>query len=288
MNMPVDQLVDGFVRFRVDLSYDGTDFAGWARQPGMRTVHGEVVRVLTQLFGDSDTDFDLRVAGRTDAGVHAEHQVIHVDLNERQIKRIGRNKDVAGRLNKLLDPDVRVRSFEKAPEHFHARYGATYRRYRYRVADATATQNAMHGRFTLWLSYELNVLEMQATALEFYGLHDFASFCKPRDIGTTIRDIKEITVKRNKHDNNVIEIEVMADAFCHNMIRSIVGALIKVGGGRATKAEVVAALGAKNRAHPYKVVEPHGLSMIEIGYPPVKKLAEHVALVQRTRTLDEN
>ena len=107
MNQAVDQLVDGLTRFRIDLSYDGTDFTGWAKQPGLRTVHGEFVAVMNKIFGPSETDFSLRVAGRTDAGVHAEHQVVHVDLSPAQLKRLGRNPDMRLKMNALLDPDMR-------------------------------------------------------------------------------------------------------------------------------------------------------------------------------------
>ena len=288
MRQAVDQLVDGLTRLRIDLAYDGTDFNGWAKQPKLRTVHGEVVKVLTKIFGPSETDFDLRVAGRTDAGVHAEHQVIHIDVTQAQLKRLGRSMDLRMKMNSLLDPDIRVIKVETAPADFHARYAATHRRYRYTIADATSGWNPLRARYNLWLKYPLDLEAMQEASKEFIGLHDFAAFSKPKPKATTIRELRSIKVSRNKALGNVIEIELMADAFAHNMVRSIVGALIKVGAGRATAKDLEKALKSKSRAHPYKVVTPEGLSLIEVGYPPKSEYAKQVATTQHTRSLDDN
>ncbi len=108
MTKPVDLSVDGFSRYRIDFGYDGTDFAGFAKQPGLRTVQSELVKGLEVIFGKDNNDFGLRVAGRTDAGVHAQHQVVHVDLSPAQLKRIGRNPDIAGRVNTALPQDIRL------------------------------------------------------------------------------------------------------------------------------------------------------------------------------------
>jgi tRNA pseudouridine38-40 synthase len=288
MNQAVDQLVDGLTRFRIDLSYDGTEFAGWAKQPKLRTVQGEVISVMNKIFGESETDFGLRVAGRTDAGVHAEHQVVHVDLSPAQLKRLGRNKDIRLKMNSLLDPDVRIVKVAEVPAVFHARYAATHRRYRYTIADSTSGWNPLRARYNLWLKFPLDLEAMQAASKEFLGLHDFAAFSKPKPKATTIRELRLITVSRNKALGNVIEIELVADAFAHNMVRSIVGALIKVGAGRATPKDVAQALKSRSRAHPFKVVTPEGLSLIEVGYPAEKDYASQVQITQHTRSLDDN
>jgi len=288
MNQAVDQLVDGLTRFRIDLSYDGTDFAGWAKQPKLRTVQGEVISVMNKIFGESKTDFGLRVAGRTDAGVHAEHQVVHVDLSQAQLKRLGRNKDIRLKMNSLLDPDVRIISVSEVPAVFHARYAATHRRYRYTISDMTSGWNPLRARYNLWLKFPLDLEAMQAASKEFLGLHDFAAFSKPKPKATTIRELRAITVSRNKALGNVIEIELLADAFAHNMVRSIVGALIKVGAGRATPKDVAKALKSRSRSHPFKVVTPEGLSLIEVGYPQEKDYAKQVLITQHTRSLDDN
>ncbi|NCA07954.1 MAG: tRNA pseudouridine(38-40) synthase TruA [Micrococcales bacterium] len=288
MNQAVDQLVDGLTRFRIDLSYDGTDFAGWAKQPKLRTVQGEVISVMNKIFGGSDNDYGLRVAGRTDAGVHAEHQVVHVDLSQAQLKRLGRNKDIRLKMNSLLDPDVRIIKVTEVPAAFHARYAATHRRYRYTIADSTSGWNPLRARYNLWLKFPLDLEAMQAASKEFLGLHDFAAFSKPKPKATTIRELRLITVSRNKALGNVIEIELLADAFAHNMVRSIVGALIKVGAGRATPKDVARVLKSRSRAHPFKVVTPEGLSLIEVGYPAEKDYANQVLITQHTRSLDDN
>jgi tRNA pseudouridine38-40 synthase len=226
MNESVDREVDGLVRFnstrfRLSFSYDGTDFYGWAKQPELRTVQGELLAALTVIFGESDNDFEIRVAGRTDAGVHALNQQAHIELTEAQLDRLGRNRDdiadpkfLADKLNRVLSDDVRVHSVAPAAPGFDARFSATHRRYRYRIADGLAGQNPLESRYTLVVFQTLDTLAMQAAALEVLGLHDFASFCRPRPGSTTIRELREVTVTRNAGAGNVIEIELLADAFC--------------------------------------------------------------------------
>jgi tRNA pseudouridine38-40 synthase len=289
MNQAVDQLVDGLIRYRLDLAYDGTDFAGWAKQPKLRTVHGELMKALITIFGPTKNDFSLRVAGRTDAGVHAEHQVVHLDLSPAQIKRLGRSNDLKMKLNAILPTDIRVSNAAVAPKHFHARYGATHRKYRYTIADATSGWNPLKARFNLWIKYPLDLEAMQEASKEFLGLHDFAAFSKPMPHGTTIRLLRSISVKRNKALGGVVEIELLADAFAHNMVRSIVGALIKAGAGRTTALEIAKALKSKSRiGHNYKVVTPEGLSLIEVGYPANKDLEAQVTMTQHTRSLEDD
>jgi tRNA pseudouridine38-40 synthase len=289
MNQAVDQLVDGLIRYRLDLAYDGTDFAGWAKQPKLRTVHSEMMAALITIFGPTKNDFGMRVAGRTDAGVHAEHQVVHLDLTPAQVKRLGRSNDFRMKMNALLPDDVRIIKAAVAPKHFHARYGATHRKYRYTIADATSGWNPLRARYNLWIKYPLDLGAMQKASQEFLGLHDFAAFSKPMPHGTTIRLLRSISVKRNKALGGVVEIELLADAFAHNMVRSIVGALIKAGAGRTTASEIAKALKSKSRVgHNYKVVTPEGLSLIEVGYPANRDLESQVRMTQHTRSLEDD
>jgi len=289
MNQAVDQLVDGLIRYRIDLAYDGTDFVGWAKQPKLRTVHSEMMAALITIFGPTKNDFGMRVAGRTDAGVHAEHQVVHLDLTPAQVKRLGRSNDFRMKMNALLPDDVRIIKAAVAPKHFHARYGATHRKYRYTIADATSGWNPLRARYNLWIKYPLDLGAMQKASQEFLGLHDFAAFSKPMPHGTTIRLLRSISVKRNKALGGVVEIELLADAFAHNMVRSIVGALIKAGAGRTTASEIAKALKSKSRVgHNYKVVTPEGLSLIEVGYPANKDLESQVRMTQHTRSLEDD
>ncbi len=288
MNQPVDPMVDGLVRYRLDLGYDGTNFNGWAKQDGLRTVAGHLLEVLTIIYGEDSDDFGMRVAGRTDAGVHATAQVVHIDLTPKQLKRLGRAVGMVGKLNDLLDPDVRVYSAQVAPSGFDARFSATHRRYRYRIADGLAQKNPLKGNHTLWINHDLDLDAMINASHEFLGLQDFLAFCRPRDFGTTIRELRDISVRRNPLEENVIEIELMADAFAHNMVRSIVGGLKAVGEGKATRADIRAALDAKKRAGAYKVQPAHGLTLIEIGYPADSELANQASITKNTRSIDEN
>jgi tRNA pseudouridine38-40 synthase len=287
MNNPVDLSVDGFIRYRIDLAYDGTAYWGFAAQKKFKTVQGELLKALTTVFGKSKVSFNMRVAGRTDAGVHATAQVLHIDLTEKQLKRLGRTVGMMGSLNDLLPTDIRVHAVTEAPPGFDARYSASYRRYRYSIADRPAPKNPLLARSTLWIKHELDVLNMQAAALGLIGLHDFASFCRPKADATTIREIREISVARNPLAGNVIEVEIQADAFCHNMVRAIVGALIAAGEGKVGPDGVVARLAKRSRIGSFKVQPPHGLTLIEVGYPPNDQLAAQAEMVKNMRTLED-
>lgn len=286
MKAPANPPVDGRFRYRIDLAYDGTDFYGFSKQSAHRTVAGELLSGLVKIFGEDDEDFRMRVAGRTDAGVHAGAQVAHLDLTPEQLKRIRRGHGVAERLNKIIDPDVRVTAFEEADPGFHARFSALSRRYRYSIADRSVTPNPMTSRYMLEILWNLEVDPMIEVAKEFMGLRDFRAFCKERDGTTTIRELREISVKRRP--NGVIDIEVEADAFCHNMVRSVVGALMSAGSGRTTAKEVRKALKGQRNEHAYKVQAPQGLTLIKISYPAKSKLGAQAELTQRMRTLDDN
>jgi tRNA pseudouridine38-40 synthase len=212
-----------------------------------------------------------------------------MDLSDAKMKRLGRNdsmEDIAYKLNNLLPIDIRVNRVSIAPAGFDARFSAINRRYRYRLADQSAEKNPLESRFTLETYGRLDVAAMNEAGQVLLGLHDFASFCKPREGSTTIRELQEITVKRVA--NGVVEIEIQADAFCHNMVRSIVGALLAVGQGRATSAKVKELLEKANREGSYKVVSPHGLTLLRIGYPADDQLAAQAEKAQNLRSLDEN
>ena len=288
MTKPVDQKVDGFSRYRIDFGYDGTDFAGFAKQPGQRTVQAELVKGLEVIFGRDNKDFAMRVAGRTDAGVHAQHQVVHVDLSPTQITRIGRNPDVASRVNTALPQDIRLFSFEKAPAGFDARYSTIYRRYRYKIADHASFLDPLLVRYVLKLKVDLDLKLMRQAAKQMVGLHDFGAFCKPRAGATTIRNLRYIRITRKRKEGNIVEIELKGDAFCHNMVRSLTGALVAVARGRASVQDVKDRLISANRTGSFKVLGGRGLSLIEVGYPRDAKLAEQAEKARKLRSLDEN
>lgn len=275
----------GFSRFRVDFAYDGTDFAGWAKQPGLRTVQGELLRVLEQIFGFSENDFGMRVAGRTDAGVHADHQVCHIDLSPLQLKRLGRTPLTAKRLNNLLPADIAVDQVQLAPEGFDARFSAIGRSYRYLITDASCKPNPKRARYALSIRKDLNVELMQQAARLLVGLRDFGAFCKPREGATTIRELRRLDVVRD--DDRAIEVFLEADAFCHNMVRAIVGALIAVGDHRQTLEELEAIQKSAKRGPKVKVVDAKGLTLDSISYPEDSKLAEQAEKARRRRTSEE-
>lgn len=288
MTKPVDLSVDGFSRYRIDFGYDGTDFTGFAKQPGFRTVQGELVKALEVIFGKDANGFGLRVAGRTDAGVHAQHQVAHIDLSGEQLRRIGRNPNVAGRLNTTLPEDIRIFAFEKAPEGFDARYSASFRRYRYRIADNKAFLDPLLVRYVLRLKLDLELGPMKQAAKVLVGLHDFGAFCKPRAGATTIRNLRYIRITRNRQEGGIVEIELKGDAFCHNMVRSLTGALVAVGRGRASVKDIKDRLESASRVGSFKVLGARGLSLIEVGYPKDAGLAKQAEKARRLRSLDEN
>jgi tRNA pseudouridine38-40 synthase len=274
----------GLSRFRIDFGYDGTDFQGFAKQPNLRTVQSELLTVLEQIFGKSKDDFGMRVAGRTDAGVHALSQVCHIDLNQDQLERLGRSEFSAQKLNGLLAPDLVVYEVTLAPEGFDARFSAIGRSYRYLIADADSPKSPLTSRYELWHPRSLDVKLMQKAAKGLLGLKDFGAFCKPRDGATTIRELRKLQVTRT--DDN-IEIYLEADAFCHNMVRALVGALIAVGEGRLEPAELWEIQKAAKRVSKFKVVAPHGLALTGVNYPPKSQLAAQAEKAKNMRDARE-
>jgi tRNA pseudouridine38-40 synthase len=214
--------------------------------------------------------------------------VAHLDLTTAQLKRIGRNPDVAGRVNTALPKDIRVFSFAVAPEGFDARYSATFRKYRYRVADKNCFVDPLDVRYVLEVKPELDLKLMKQAAKVLVGLHDFGGFCKPRAGATTIRRLRSIKIARNQSKGRIIEIELKGDAFCHNMVRSIVGALVAVGRGRASVSDVQKRLKSGSRAGSLKVVAAKGLSLIEVGYPKDSRMGLQAQNTRKRRVLEEN
>lgn len=275
-----DDVEAGFVRVRLDLSYDGTSFSGWAKQAGgRRTVQGEIEDALRTVTRSRETTYELTVAGRTDAGVHARGQVAHVDLpgelwaehREKLLKRL------AGRLPK----DVRVWRVAEAPEGFNARFAALWRRYVYRVGDRPGGVDPLLRSHVLWHDWELDVDVMDAAAKSLVGEHDFAAYAKKREGATTIREILDFGVSRR--GDGVVEIEVRADAFCHNQVRSMVGALLFVGDGHRGAEWPRKVLDARVRDSAVHVVRPHGLTLEEVAYPADDRLAERQRQARRVR-----
>ncbi|MEU4090535.1 tRNA pseudouridine(38-40) synthase TruA [Streptomyces aureus] len=277
-----DEAEPGFVRVRLDLSYDGTEFSGWAKQAGgRRTVQGEIEDALRTVTRTKDTTYELTVAGRTDAGVHARGQVAHVDLpgelwaehREKLLKRL------AGRLPK----DVRVWSLTEAPAGFNARFSAIWRRYAYRVTDEPGGVDPLLRSHVLWHDWPLDVDAMNEAARHLLGEHDFAAYCKKREGATTIRTLQELSLVRG--EDGVITATVRADAFCHNMVRSLIGALLFVGDGHRGPDWPGKVLAARVRDSAVHVVRPHGLTLEEVGYPADELLVARNKEARNKRTL---
>jgi tRNA pseudouridine38-40 synthase len=279
----------GSTRVRLDLAYDGTAFSGWARQRELRTVQGVLEERLAELFASTGAAPLLTVAGRTDVGVHAIGQVAHVDLGEAELAVLDRVRghaptrgadSLARRLNGIAGPvsDVVVRRSARAPDGFDARFAALWRRYEYRIADAAALRDPRRRDHTLWHPAELELGAMRDAAASLLGLHDFAAFCRPRDGATTIRTLQDFGWRRDA--DGVLVGEVRADAFCHSMVRALVGACIAAGEGRLAPGDAAALRDAGARTSAFKVVPARGLTLTEVGYPPDAELA---ARVERTR-----
>ncbi|MEV7388498.1 MULTISPECIES: tRNA pseudouridine(38-40) synthase TruA [unclassified Streptomyces] len=277
-----DEVQPGYVRVRLDLSYDGTDFHGWAKQAGgKRTVQGEIEDALRTVTRTRDTTYELTVAGRTDAGVHARGQVAHVDLpaglwaehREKLLKRL------AGRLAK----DVRVWSLTEAPAGFNARFSAVWRRYAYRVTDNPGGVDPLLRNHVLWHDWPLDVAAMNEAAARLVGEHDFAAYCKRREGATTIRTLQELSLARGA--DGVVTATVRADAFCHNMVRSLIGALLFVGDGHRGPEWPGKVLAAGVRDSAVHVVRPHGLTLEEVGYPADELLAARNKEARNKRSL---
>jgi tRNA pseudouridine38-40 synthase len=276
------------VRLRLDLSYDGTHFRGWARQPGLRTVQGELEGALTRILGGEPR---LVVAGRTDAGVHATGQVAHLDLDDAQVARLPRRRGqaeggaeaLAGRIRGVLGAyaDLTVRRSAVASEGFDARFSPVWRRYGYRIADAVTGYDPLERVRTTTVAAPLDVAAMDAAARSLVGLHDFAAYCKPREEATTIRTLLEFDWRRAA--DGVLVANVKADAFCHSMVRALVGACVAAGEGRIPVGDVAAIRDAGVRTSETKVLAARGLTLLEVGYPADELLADRAAQTRRRR-----
>jgi len=220
------------------------------------------------------------VAGRTDAGVHARGQVAHLDVPATAWSDTA--GQIASRLAGVLPADVRVRAMGAAPAGFDARFSALWRRYAYRVCDDETAADPLRRHETLWYFRRLDLAAMNQAAACCLGEHDFAAFCRRREGATTVRTLR--TLAWHRDDHGTATATVVADAFCHNMVRSLVGALLAVGEGRRPPDWPAAVLAAAVRDPAVRVVPPHGLCLEEVGYPPAEDLAARAATTRRVRT----
>lgn len=275
------------MRLRLDLGYDGARFHGWARQSNLRTVQQEVERALDTVLRTSGSS--LTVAGRTDAGVHARGQVAHLDAEEESVRTAGgRSREaplptLRRRLNGVLDRDVRILRVSEAPEGFDARFSAVWRRYAYRIADRPEVVDALTRSHVLTWARPLDLEAMNAAAEVLLGEHDFAAFCRKRPGATTIRSLLELRWER---DSSGLAVgTVRADAFCHNMVRALVGSLVVVGEHRREVGWPAEVLARRQRDPAVRVLYAHGLTLEEVRYPPESQLGDRARQSRVLRTL---
>lgn len=273
------------MRLRIDLAYDGTDFKGWAAQPLLRTVEGELTTALTTVLRRGEP-VRVTCAGRTDSGVHARGQVVHVDLLDVEAEQ-WREKLVVftRRMNGYLPADIRIHRIGPAADGFDARFAAVWRRYAYRIVDRPELVDPLRRSHVLAHQRPLDVGAMDQAARSLVGLHDFAAFCKQREGATTIRTLLEFEWSRQ--DDGTILGHVRADAFCHSMVRALVGCSLAIGEGRKDPAWAADILAGRRRDPSVVVVHAHGLTLEEVGYPVDSELAARVVQTSARRSADE-
>lgn len=330
-------------RWRLDISYDGANFSGWARQPHLRTVQGELETWIPRVLR-LDHPTPLTVAGRTDSGVHARGQVAHVDLPDGLDPRA----DLHRRLARVLDPDLVVREITEVPSTFDARFSALWRRYVYRVWDADSVPDPLLRSHVVTVRERLDLDALNSAGQSLLGLRDFAAFCKHREGATTIRTLMDCHAVRRgstpdpaptNHDDplpdqhagpthggettqdcmarssttrscmtrdeaesrpinvtrsigadeaaGTIEITVLADAFCHSMVRSLVGALTAVASGKRDQAWLDEVMTSSRRHSSVLVMPAAGLTLEEVGYPDEDGLAARAAQARARRSQED-
>ena len=269
----------GFLRLRIDLAYDGTNFSGWAVQPDRRTVQEEVEKALTTA---TQSKIETIVAGRTDAGVHATGQVIHVDVPESL-----NLDDLSYKLNRMLDTDVRVMKVAVVNGPFSARFSALRRHYTYKILDGNQTIPPLDRLDVAGWYRVLDVdLMNQASAL-MLGSHDFAAYCKFREGSTTIRNLQRFHWTRDSA--GLLIGDVVADSFCYSMVRNLVGAVVCVADGRFGPEWIEQTLANKVRISDSLVFPAHGLTLRQVDYPSDSQLLERAQkTVARRDLLDAN
>ncbi|RKO25625.1 tRNA pseudouridine(38-40) synthase TruA [Pseudarthrobacter phenanthrenivorans] len=281
----------GFLRVRLDLSYDGGPFSGWALQPGLRTVQGVLEEALHLLVR---RPVRVTVAGRTDAGVHARGQVVHLDLTEAEWLGLPRGHEldpavamlrrIRGALSRILGDltgAVEVHRIILAPPGFDARFSALWRRYSYRIADGPALWDPLGRYSTLWHKNPLDVDLLNEGASKLLGLQNFLSFCKPREGATTIRELQRFEFTRA--EDGVIVATVQADAFCHNMVRALIGSALYVGEGVEEPGWLYGRLLAQKRDAKSVLAAPHPLVLEEVAYPSDDELLARAELTRALR-----
>jgi tRNA pseudouridine38-40 synthase len=257
----------GFLRLKIKLAYDGTNFSGWAKQPERRTVQEEFEKAFATIVRHQCESI---VAGRTDAGVHATAQIIHVDIPEDTDLA-----DLAYRLNRLLDTDLRVLDIEVAPEGFHARFSALRRHYQYQIVDANKAINPLDRYDRAGWYRPLDLARLNEASALLLGEHDFAAFCKYREGATTIRTLE--TFQWERKADGLLVAQVVADAFCYSMVRNLVGSAVCVAEGRFEPNWIAEMLANRERISDSMVFPAEGLTLVQVDYPNNAQLLTRAA-----------
>lgn len=279
---------EGFARYRLDVAYDGTDFKGWARQPGLRTVCGELEQALSLVLRQPIV---LTVAGRTDSGVHADGQVAHMDVRRDPQLDVGADRTATDplaqpqrlvrRLARMLPSDVRVRAIEPVSSDFDARFSALRRHYRYRLTTAAYGPDPLRAGEIVGWPHPVDVPLLGRAAERLVGLHDFAAFCRRREGATTVRDLQ---VFEWDIDGDLLSARVVADAFCWSMVRSLVGAVLTVAGGRRPLGWIDGLLDMRERDGAIPVAPARGLTLTGVDYPSADEFARRSRITRDTRS----
>ena len=248
----------GFLRLRIDLAYDGTHYSGWAKQPDQRTIQEEIEKAISTA---TQSPIESIVAGRTDAGVHATGQVIHVDVPEAT-----EVDGLAFKLNCMLDEDIRILKVRAMTSEFHARFTATQRSYSYTILDGNRVLPPLHRLDVAPWYRTLDIDLLNSASALLLGTHDFAAFCKFREGATTVRNLVRFHWIRN--DEGYLIADIAADAFCYSMVRNLVGAVVCVAEGRNNLDWIAGMLAKKERVPDSLVFEARGLSLRHVEYSP--------------------
>ena len=268
----------GFLRLRIDLAYDGSNFSGWAIQPDRRTVQAQVEEAIKKI---ARVRIESIVAGRTDAGVHATGQVIHVDIPDSIAI-----EDLAYKLNRILDEDIRINRIEVAPPAFHARFSALRRYYQYRILDENKVIQPLARLNTAGWYRPLDLDLMNQASKLLLGTNDFAAFCKYREGATTVRTLEKYEWVRDSE--GYLVADVVADAFCYSMVRNLVGAVVCVADGRFEPSWIKTLLENKERVSDSLVFPARGLTLYKVDYPDAAELLERAKKTVARREEENN
>ncbi len=250
---------------RLDVAYRGTGFRGFAANEGVRTVAGELGAALERILGEAPV---LTVAGRTDAGVHATGQVVSFRIGGEGLRRLDPAVPwrLATALNRSLNPEIAVAAAAFADDSFDARHSATARAYEYRIRNA-AHPDPRHGDLEWHVAAPLDIGQMNAAAGHLVGEHDFTSFCRRPKDRPDASLLRTVLGARWSAESTRLLFEIEANAFCHQMVRAIVGQCVAVGRGDRAAGDVPAVLAARSRDAAAAIAPPHGLTLVAVRYP---------------------